>query len=157
MTTPRELPAYNLNGKHPADRVYAHQAISSDVYLHGEPAPSRNQVAAVLHALADHTHNMHMLGDDVRDLGKERDNFGALWAQTTGLGRYFHGLGNHLEEFPESLAPTVSPALARDAQRILDNAQNIVDDIPNWKAEYIRGKLEDLIAALKAQALGSVI
>lgn len=104
-------PAYDLNGEHPADRVYRQQAISSDVYLKGETAPTKNQVAAVLHALADHTHNQHMLGADVEALGADRADLGEGWAQTTGLGRYFHALGSWLETYPEVGGPADWTAL----------------------------------------------
>lgn len=92
--------AYVLCGEHPADRVYRAQATSSDVYLHGDPPPTRNQVAAVLHALADFTHNEHMLSDAVKELGKDRENYGSRWEHASGLGRYFHHLGDALETFP---------------------------------------------------------
>jgi len=48
-------------------------------------------VAAVLHALADHTHNAHML----RLLAVEGDRLGE--PQVTILGRYFHSLGDVIE------------------------------------------------------------
>lgn len=94
-----EDPAFSLIGEHPAERVFNAQARSSDVYLHGETPPSRNQTAAVLHALADHTHQVHMLGPAVRALGADRADMGEAWVATTGLGRYFHALGDWLEDF----------------------------------------------------------
>lgn len=93
--------AYTIAGTHPADRVMAAQSLRSDVYLHGDPPPTRNQVAAVLHALADHTHNVHMLSDAVAALGADRDHLGPGWAHASGLGRYFHALGDHLETCPD--------------------------------------------------------
>lgn len=93
-------PAYNVAGQHAADRVMRQQAITSPVYLHGEQPPTANQVAAVLHALADFTHNEHMLSDEVADLGRDRLEHGTKWAQATALGRYFHALGDWLAEFP---------------------------------------------------------
>jgi hypothetical protein len=90
-------PAYELNGRHPAIRLLMSQQISSDVYLQGEPPPTPRQIAAVLHALADHTHNRHMLSDAVASLGEERNPFGDKSAHITGLGRYFHGLGDYLD------------------------------------------------------------
>lgn len=96
--TPRRHPAYDLCGQHPAIRLMLSQKISSDVYLQGDPPPTPHQVAAVLHALADHTHNRHMLSEAVASLGEDRDQFGdKWWAQTSGLGRYFHGLGDYLD------------------------------------------------------------
>lgn len=97
--TPPPIPhGYDVVGQHAADRLMSAQAISSDVNLHGDPPPTRNQVAAVLHALADFTHNQHMLSDEVAHLGADHLNpYGEAWAQATGLGRYFHGLGDWLE------------------------------------------------------------
>lgn len=103
-------PAFHLCGAHPADRVMSHQALTSEVYLHGDPPPSRNQVAAVLRALADHTHNAHMLSDAVRELGADRAHLGPGWAQTSGLGRYFHGLADHLETWGRSPTADAGPA-----------------------------------------------
>lgn len=94
--------AFNVAGTHPAERIFNAQARSSDVYLHGEEPPTANQVAAVLHALADFTLNQHMLSEDVASLGADRkEDFGDSWARATGLGRWFHALGDHLETFPE--------------------------------------------------------
>ena len=89
--------AFTLNGQHPADRVANDQAIRSDVHLRGDPAPTRNQIAAVMHALVDLTHQKHMLGVAVASLGVDRSNAPRRAGdQATGLGRYFHALGDHL-------------------------------------------------------------
>lgn len=81
-----------------ADRVYRSQKLGSDVYLHGDPQPTPNQVAAVMHALADHTLNTHMVVAAER-LGEDRAHLGTEWVLATGLGRYFQGLGDALETF----------------------------------------------------------
>jgi hypothetical protein len=100
------VPAYDLCGQHPADRVYATQAISSSLYLQGDLPPTRNQVAAVLHALADFTHTRHMLSADVASLGRDREVLGDSWAHASGLAQYFHGLGDHLADVAGSTSPS---------------------------------------------------
>lgn len=140
MTTPsKSNPAYDLNGKHPADRVYTHQAISSRVYLKGELPPTKNQVAAVLHALADHTHNSHMLSEDVTALGTDRDHLGDRWAQTSGLGRYFHGLGTWLETYPkntEQSGEAVTPLSAGDC-RFCAESQMVPGELEWWQSSFV--------------------
>nr|WP_219820195.1 SLOG family protein [Pseudoclavibacter sp. RFBI5] len=52
-------------------------------------------VAKVLHALADLTHQRHMLGPEVASLGSPGGvEFGGEFAHS--LRRYFHGLGDEL-------------------------------------------------------------
>lgn len=68
-----------------------------DNRLTGEPKPTRKQVAMVLHALADHTAIMHMVDFDRRDRfhpGQEEK----LWPTETSIGRWFHAVGDDLEE-----------------------------------------------------------
>lgn len=92
-------------GEHAADRLVRQQAITSDLYLHGEPPPTTRQISAVLHALADFTLQQHMLGDEVLVLGDRPGQriwpYGTediRWAQAVGIGRLFHGMGDHLDE-----------------------------------------------------------
>ena len=113
---PEPISYYKLHGEHAAFRVFAHQAITSEVYLRGDPAPTRNQVAAVLHALADRSHNQHMLGEEVAALGSDEASFGPGWAQATGLGRYFHALGDQLNtsSIPRAAEPDNSNETAAE-------------------------------------------
>ncbi|KQO98393.1 hypothetical protein [Leifsonia sp. Leaf264] len=125
-----DLDPFVLAGQHPADRLLEAQKLSSPVYLHGDPAPTRNQVAAVLHALADHTHNEHMLGDAVAELGADRANLGPAWAQVTGLGRYFQRLGDYVEWYDRD--PSVvklSPAATILAEQLAEKHCKTVDDV----------------------------
>lgn len=52
------------------------------------PLPSREQVALVLHALADHTAIMAML--------EHRPDPTSPWPQATSVGRWFHDVGDEL-------------------------------------------------------------
>ena len=92
MSQKRTEDAYSLAGEHPADRVL--RAVKNSNLGHMGLEPSVVQVAAVLHALADQTHNFHMLGSSVAGLADDSDG---LAAQAIGLGRYFHGLGDYLD------------------------------------------------------------
>lgn len=83
-----------------AERLWNAQKLGSEVYLHGDPKPSRNQVAAVLHSLADHTAIVHMLSEAM-ELGKDRLVFGKSWGRATGVGRYLQLLGDAIEDGPE--------------------------------------------------------
>lgn len=56
----------------------------------GEPKPTKKQVAMVLHALADHTAIMEML--------KHRPDETSPWKEATSVGRWFHDVGDELEE-----------------------------------------------------------
>lgn len=82
-----------------AYRLYDAQKLGLDVYLHGDAKPTRNQVAAVLHALADHTLLEHAV---VRasHLGQDRRELGPTFAQATGMGRWLQQMGDALEELP---------------------------------------------------------
>ena len=51
--------------------------------------PTRLQVAAVLHALADHTAILEML--------KHRPDPRSPWPEATSIGRWFHDVGDELE------------------------------------------------------------
>lgn len=84
-----------------AKRVMDGQKLGLDIYLHGDPKPTPNQVAAVLHTLADHTHIVNML-ECAEVLGEDRSELGIRWVRATGLGRYFQGIGDALETFPTS-------------------------------------------------------
>lgn len=54
------------------------------------PKPNAKQVAMVLHALADHTAIMEML--------KHRPDPTSPWPDATSIGRWFHDVGDELEE-----------------------------------------------------------
>lgn len=84
--------------EHAADRLMQSQKLwRGSPYLGDSEPPTRQQVAAVLHALADHTLIENML---VRapELGVDRAHLGDMWATTTGLGRYFQRMGDWLED-----------------------------------------------------------
>lgn len=59
----------------------------------GVPKPSREQVALVLHALADHTVIMKML--------RHRPDPTSPWPEATSMGRWFHDVGDSLEDSHE--------------------------------------------------------
>lgn len=83
--------ALQLASSNGGDRVEQQVRYSSGrAVLNGEPSPTLRQIACVLHALADETHNRHMLDSAVRALGDG--------SQVAGLGRYFHALGDELED-----------------------------------------------------------
>lgn len=87
-----------LVGKqHAADRLMQSQKLHhGSPYLGGSEPPSRQQVAAVLHALADHTLIEYML-NGARIIGADRAHLGDEWALTTGVGRYLQRMGDWLE------------------------------------------------------------
>lgn len=82
---------FTLNGEHPADRV-----------LRQVPGVPAEHVAQVFHALADLTHQRHMLGPAITSLGSpDGVELGGEFAHS--LGRYFHGLGEELDGRPRQL------------------------------------------------------
>jgi hypothetical protein len=83
-----------------AERLWNAQKLDSEVYLRGDSKPTRNQVAAVLHSLADHTAIVHMLVE-AKVLGKDRMGLGKSWVRSTGVGRYLQALGDAIESGPE--------------------------------------------------------
>lgn len=89
---------YMLVGKeHAADRLMQSQKLRcGSPYLMGAEPPSPAQVAAVLHALADHTLIENMLHSSP-DLGADRAHLGEQWATTTGVGRYLQRMGDWCE------------------------------------------------------------
>lgn len=76
---------------------YAVQRLEKQVYYRsrnmvgadGTVPPSRLQIAAVLHALADHTAIMEAL--------KHRPPADGLWPEATSVGRWLHDLGDEFE------------------------------------------------------------
>ena len=62
---------------------------SIDTRRFNEPCPTPNQVAMVLHALADHTAQMEML--------KHRPDPTSPWQEATSVGRWLHDVGDDLE------------------------------------------------------------
>lgn len=56
----------------------------------GVAKPNRQQVAMVLHALADHTAIMEML--------KHRPDPTSPWQEATSVGRWMHDVGDTLED-----------------------------------------------------------
>lgn len=70
-----------------ADRLM--QQISHTKRRIDEPMPSRNQVAMVLHALADHTAIMSAL--------EHRPDPTSPWPEATSIGRWLHDVGDDLE------------------------------------------------------------
>lgn len=77
---------YFLNGEHPADRV-----------LQQVPGVPTQHVAKVFHALADLTHQKHMLSPAILALGSPDALSEANVSRPHALGRYFHGLGDELD------------------------------------------------------------
>lgn len=159
MATEMTANVFDLNGEHPADRVARAQAITAEHVLDGDPPPTRRQIAAVMHALADHTHNMHMVGGAVTALGTDRADFGEAWVRATGLGRYFHALGDRLEETaPQTVAPVVPspPEPSKDEvqdllQFLAANADVARADGNTEKANRYR-KLLDTVRSLAEHA-----
>lgn len=75
-----------------AERLYGSQKLDEGgPYLRDEPKPTRQQVSAVLHALADHTAITNMLAV-AEDMGGS-----STWPEATGIGRYYQRLGDALE------------------------------------------------------------
>ncbi|HEY6934292.1 MAG TPA: hypothetical protein VI452_12925 [Marmoricola sp.] len=99
-TRPIPDPVMTVAGEHAADRLLRSQKLYSEVYLHGEEPPTPQQVAAVLHALADHTLLAHLVGPDVAELGRDRAHLGDGWAQASGIGRFLQRMGDWLEGAP---------------------------------------------------------
>lgn len=84
---------YQISNQHAAERVLEQVRYSSGrASLGDEDFPTIRQVACVMHALADLTHQEHMLSAQVASLATDRD-----MNQAHGLGRYFHGLGNYMD------------------------------------------------------------
>lgn len=80
-----------------ADRVLAAQPVARGIE---HPDGTHTQipaqhVAAVLHALADHTHNRHMLRIAAEHTLVRPDD---LWPDIDTLGRYFHALADSIEQ-----------------------------------------------------------
>ncbi|WIE81168.1 hypothetical protein [Curtobacterium sp. MCSS17_016] len=98
---------FHIAGEHAADRLMRQQALTSQVYLGGDQPPTPRQVAAVLHALSDHTHLTHLLSDDVAALAADRDGRSQ---QADGAGRYLQGIADHLRGVPARSRPAVRQA-----------------------------------------------
>lgn len=91
-----------IHGEHAADRLMRSQKLRpGSPYLADEPPPSRRQVAAVLHALADHTIQAHWNSEAVLRLGDDRADLGGTWRQDTAHGRFLQRMGNWLERHPD--------------------------------------------------------
>lgn len=79
-----------------ADRVLSAQPVQRAVADNGSPTTIPAQhVAAVLHALADHTHNVHMLRVADEKHFARADEF---HPRPNSLGRYFHALADSIEQ-----------------------------------------------------------
>lgn len=95
QTESRIPSGYQIGRQHAAERVLQQVRWSSGrASLGDEDFPTTRQIACVMHALADLTHQEHMLSTAVADLyanGADRHS------QAHGLGRYFHGLGNYMD------------------------------------------------------------
>ena len=94
------MTASPLDADEHAERLIRAEALASSAHLGDDPAPTRNQVAAVLHALADHTLLMHLMSDDVADLDALDRDRGPQWHHASGAGRYLQGLADHLSRRP---------------------------------------------------------
>ncbi|WP_449409251.1 hypothetical protein [Microbacterium maritypicum] len=79
-----------------ADRVLRAQPIAAGIKVNDTTyaALPAEHVASVLHALADHTHNNHML-----HIARDRvlSRHGDFAPETDSLGRYFHALADSIE------------------------------------------------------------
>lgn len=65
--------------------------------------PTRKQVAMVLHALADHTAIMEMTRfDRLEHNGSNKGEETKYWPTETSIGRWFHRVGDDLEDWSES-------------------------------------------------------
>lgn len=76
-----------LIGDHPADRVRAQV-----------PDVPVEHIAKVLHALADLTHQKHVLSAAVHSLSPQSEVDDEKLAHAHALGRCFHGLGEELDQ-----------------------------------------------------------
>lgn len=87
-------------GKHAAQRIReALQWGRGDLDLRDEPRPSPGQVATILTAMAaPKTLPTALASHEVYELGANRDQFGARWQRTTGIGRFFHALADHIAD-----------------------------------------------------------
>ncbi len=77
---------WTIGGDDPADRLIA--AVRREAWRGGQP-PSPDQIAMVLHALADHTSLMQAL-----DWSREP---GGDWPAATSVGRWLHAYGDYIE------------------------------------------------------------
>lgn len=119
--------AFTIGGQHPGDRITAHLAVSGSVYLHGDPAPTINQVAAVLHALGDLSLNHLMLSDEVSALGA--GDYPEDVQHANGLGRWFHLVGEHIEGDRDPSVVKLSPAATILAATTAEDRNVTVDTV----------------------------
>lgn len=69
----------------------------------GHPKPDAKQVAMVMHALADHTAIMEMTRyDRLEHNGSNAGKESEYWPTETSIGRWFHAVGDDLEEIEQS-------------------------------------------------------
>lgn len=87
---------------HVAARYYADRLLNARPVSRGVHQPDGTHtaipaefVAAVLHALADHTHNSHMLAIAKERLLARADD---TWPSIDSLGRYFHALADSIND-----------------------------------------------------------
>lgn len=124
-----------------ANRVMNSQDVSRGTTLmhvydeHGTyeltPVPPLH-VAAVLHALADHTHNLHMVNVIVGQRSLAVDETYA--PEATSLGRYFHRLADDIELRVTEL----------EAQPAREDTPRTLTDAERWKmaAEVVLERIE---------------
>lgn len=92
-----EIDCMLVGAEHAADRLMRSQKLQlGSPYLEGDEPPSTRQVAAVLHALADHTLIESML-HAAPGLGAYCAHLGDSWATTSGVGRYLQNMGKWRE------------------------------------------------------------
>lgn len=90
---------WKLNGEHPAELLMKSDEIKDEAYLKGDAAPTKNQVSAVLHALADFSQTQHIVGEEVTALNYAYiQNFGEDLGKAEGLASYFRGLCSYLNK-----------------------------------------------------------
>lgn len=91
-------PRMLIGKEHAADRLMASQKLQpGSPYLFGQGPPTAGQVAAVLHALADHGLQAHMNSEEVLTMGEDRRWLGGTWRQDSAHGRFFQRMGDWLE------------------------------------------------------------
>lgn len=117
------LDRMRVGGQLAGERLLAAQKLSSDIYLHGEEPPTRNQVSAVLHALADHGLMSHMNSETVLELGDDRANLGRTWRQDIAHGRFFQAMGDSIAEWHD---PREQERAKAESAELSERAQTAV-------------------------------
>lgn len=70
-------------------------------YLAAQPPPTRQQVSAVLHALADHSLLTLLNSPQTLVLGQDRAHLGEYFARASAHGRFLQLMGDRVEALAE--------------------------------------------------------